>query len=602
MSKPSTAKSYTPENAKEHLRSLLTLMNIDKVYFVDDSHQQEHELEEFIVLIGEIFKKGILYEIKEELTFIDLESHDDEDFLKDSIKNQWDSLTHSQKTKCFKVIYKKLDSNEATNLNVSPDLEKYFDNGVLELFSPTQWESFFNLLTPDFEKKILVLFDQDLSREEGKYTTLKGQDLILNIKKNNYRKFIYPALFTFTIDSLDKEIEERNNILQKFQIQGEDVTSEDFFVFTKDRLNYPNLLADAVKKLFLSEYCERLKNQTTTLAEQAFKDTINALENLDTYSFEAAILKSSYKEGVWEIETLLRVINIYFEDFIKEQMIKSNYLLNTNEDLIKAHQVSNQVNITTANEVMTSPYLKPIQLRAKEIYEAGQIINNLHKPIENGDIFELSFDDNSKGLYLLVAQECDLMIRNVGKKEGNRTSNSGVLLKIDIVTKDFKVKNDNHKLEYFGTSNCELAEIKFTESLNIDLSIFDLVVFNTNGTAKLDLSKKYNRKNYLSSSLKQRFSILYDKFKTHNIDTYQLLKKLGISSRSKNGKLILNKVAQKAVIIGKQQVKNLSTIKCIEYQIKRVSRLRNPYARIVLEKYMRHLSRIAEQHDFAKEK
>lgn len=602
MSQPAK-ETYTLENAKEHLKSLLGLMKIDKVIFIDDSLGKEPDVNNFIGLIRKIESINKLGGITDELLFIEYSG--DLDFFVENIQRQWEQITPTEKIKCFEIAYKILEEKEEyTNINVSSVLQNFFDEDVLILYSPTEWETYFKSFQPG-DKRIVALFDQDLKKEGGKYETIKGQDLILEVKKKGFRKHICPALFTFTIQDINEEIGTRTKIIQEFHEQKENISSEDFFVFTKDRLNKANLLVDAIKKLFLNEYCERIKNETTSIAKAAFDNTIKSLEALDTYSFDWAILKSSFKEGIWESETLLRIINIYYEDFIKEQMITSNYLLKTNDDLQNAHSISNIVDIPIENTI-NSPYKEPIQLREKELYESGEIINNLHKPVENGDVFELTFADDNTSLYIFIAQECDLMIRNQGLKKGNRNAKSGTFLKISEILpeklKKFEWKNDNYKLEYLGDDFTKTANINFTESLQVDLSIVDLVMFNEKGKATLELTQENQRLNYFSSALKERYTILLTDFKNHLDSTFELISTLKIEPDSEAGANLINRLSKKLIIIGDMLVKQSIKNDSLTFEIKRVKHLRNPYSRFVLEKYMRFQARTAEQHDFAKKK
>lgn len=594
MSQPLSQTLYTIENAKEHLASLLHLMKIEKVYFVDDSLDNEPNVNEFIGHIRSIEDIGNL---KDNLSVV--EFNDDLELFIDNIKDTWDNLTPVQKITCFEVVYKAL-GKDYTGLNVSSSLKPFFNEDILALCSPTQWVEYVQTHHVG-SNNILVLFDQDLSKSAGAFETKKGEDLIMDIKKGGIRSNIFPALFTFTIQEVDEEIGERNRIIDEFTKKDENISSEDFFVFTKHRLHKPELLADAVKKLFLNEFSERVKNKTYKLTQNAFNKTINELKALDTYSFEAAVLKSSFKEGIWEAETLLRMINIYFEDFLKEEMIDSNYLLNTNEDLTNAHSISNCFDIAL-NEVQKSPYLKPKQLRAKEIYESGEIINTLHKPIENGDIFELKFENGETNSFILIGQECDLMIRNKGSKEGNRSAKSAILIKINDIEnpRKYVLKNDNYVLEYFKEESFNPASINFTELLNIDLSILDLSVFDTNGKSNIDILSSNSRKEYFSSAVRKRYDVIEKELGDKLKYTFELLDKLGIDVTTEDGKNLIKQLSPKALIIGDLQIEKLVTRNEINFEIKRIKRLRNPYARLVLEKYMRHLARSAEQHDFAK--
>ncbi|MEA5404202.1 hypothetical protein VB776_14825 [Arcicella sp. DC2W] len=472
-------------------------MKIDKVYFVDDSLGDEPNVNEFIGLIRKIQD---IDKLRDGLSFFEFK--DDLDLFIDNINDTWDNLTPDQRNKCFVVVYKAV-GKDYTSLDVSSSLKTFFNEDICVLCSPAQWEQYILHTHHKGSSNILVLFDQDLNKSGGIFVTKKGEDLIIDIKKGGYRSNIFPALFTYTITNIEEELSQRVEIVEKFKKAGEALSNEDFFVFTKDRLDKPDLFADAIKKLFLNQYCEQVKEKTLNLAKKAFDNTIQEFNILDTYSFDFAVLKSSLNEGVWEVETLLRIINIYLDDFIKAEMIKSDYLLQANEAFEKAHAISNSFNISIEG-IKTHPYQKPIELRAKEIYEQGKIINGLHKPLENGDIFEVTDSKGKKSLYVLVAQECDLMLRSTGKRKlqtGTLIYLSSKIVK-DLIAdesksfKEYETKGRpftfwdiRYKLDHFENTKVGIAN--FTVSpLVVDLIFLDLVSFNHLGEAEINFKNK----------------------------------------------------------------------------------------------------------------
>ncbi|MDR6563613.1 MULTISPECIES: hypothetical protein [unclassified Arcicella] len=603
MSQPLPKTSYTIENAKEHLASLLHLMKIDKVYFVDDSLGDEPNVNEFIGLIRKIQD---IDKLKDGLSFFEFK--DDLDLFIDNINDTWDNLTPDQRNKCFVVVYKAV-GKDYTSLDVSSSLKTFFNEDICVLCSPAQWEQYILHTHHKGSNNILVLFDQDLNKSGGVFVTKKGEDLIIDIKKGGYRSNIFPALFTYTITNIEEELSQRVEIVEKFKKAGEALSNEDFFVFTKDRLYKPDLFADAIKKLFLNQYCEQVKDKTLNLALEAFNKTIEELKLLDTYSFDFAILKSSLNEGIWEVETLLRVINIYLDNFIKVEMIKTDYLLSANEAFEKAHAISKSFNISVEG-INTQPYQKPIELRAKEIYEQGEIINGLYKPLENGDIFELTDLGNKKSMYVLVAQECDLMLRSTGE----RKLQTATLLYLsskkikDLVadeSKSFKNYETNgrpftfwdtrYKLDHFETT--KVGIVNFTNSpLVVDLNFLDLVSFNHLGEAEIELKNKNRIK--LQASLEARENIVIPKLIEKKKEINVLLR--GLPKNKDRYKALNSKLSPDLVIIGDKKIPVAMGKSSFSLKVKRIKRLRQPYARLLLEKYMEYLTRNALLHDFAK--
>lgn len=610
MSQSLPHNPYTIEVAKNHLKGLLELMGIDKVYFVDDSLSKLPDLDELVGLVNSIYSSGFLNKLNIEKLVI--EFNEDVEIYTDNIKEKWGELSALEQIKYFEICYGILGrKKEFTDINISTALKDYFFDNVLVLCTPTEWQGYINTFNNQY--KILALFDQNLTKEGGIFTTKKGQDLILEVKQKGFRKSIFPALFTYTIQKLDEEIDERERIINEILENGDDISSEDFFVFTKERLNKANLFIDSIKKLFLNEHSEKIKNATISILGKAFEKTVKELKTIDTYSFDLAVLKSSLIEGVWEAETLLRIINIYFEDFIKTEMLSSNYLLTTNESFSVAHSVSKSCEIPLEGAI-ESPYLNPIKLRQKEIYELGENINGLFKPIENGDIFELIDSNYKKHLYILVAQECDLMLRTNGK----RKLETGVLLYISKSTfqkiekeekmafESAKKKQQSHvfwdtryKLGYFDNNN--IGIVKFThDPLIVDLNFLDIVSFNTSGEIITQIDENINK--LTSSSLKLRELLVKKSITLKIMEINKILK--NFPRNSEVYKNIYSKLTPELVIVGNikvsAQIKYEINSNSVYMSVKRIKRLRQPYSRLLLEKYMQYLTRNAELHDFAK--
>ena len=122
-------------------------------------------------------------------------------------------------------------------------------------------------------------------------------------------------------------------------------------------------------------------------------------------------------------------------------MITNNYLASTNPDICAATELSKvEFNI----EEYVNPYSERLKLRHQEIYEAGELINSLRKPIDNGDIFTITEGEKKGKKFILVAQECDLMVRG---EDGKRGARIAILLEIETYSEKKLLKEINDKYE-----------------------------------------------------------------------------------------------------------------------------------------------------------
>src|SRR5690606_24353863 len=132
---------------------------------------------------------------------------------------------------------------------------------------------------------------------------------------------------------------------------------------------------------------------------------------------------------------------------VKELMVRNEFAKSVNPAIKQAKELSDITFNVPANH---QPYKEKLILRHHDIYVSGNHINALHFPIENGDVFEI-YEGNKLGFYILVAQDCDLMMRtNRGGRMGVRAARTAILLKLDIlslVQLDKKIEEHREKSE-----------------------------------------------------------------------------------------------------------------------------------------------------------
>ncbi|HLX54313.1 MAG TPA: hypothetical protein VKR58_10245, partial [Aquella sp.] len=374
----------------------------------------------------------------------------------------------------------------------------------------------------------------------------------------------------------------------------------DFLALTKERIKNPELLCDGIKKTLLNRYFESVKDKSISLIEKARTNTSMLFQALDTYDFDTTILRSSYNEGVWEGNTIFRIVNNIYEEEVKKLMINLNYPKIINPILKLSKEISD---VEFEIEPEKEPYKQKYKLRHQDIYENGDHINKLFLPIENGDIFEIT-DGTGKGYYILIGQECDLMMR----EKGSRGSQFSTLAKINLMNKDQYVaelaKNNNYlankfELYYFEEGTTKVGIVSFLTTSNVDFNMLDLCVFNEEGESKLDITKQFDT-DLLSTSWENRYK--------------KIIK--GCTSEAKKLDMLLSEIKARnlpATVrdpIVKSILPNLGIFSPIgksdsyennifNFGFRRVRRLKSFHAKYLLERYYRHLSRTAEPHDFA---
>lgn len=602
----------------DSIDAILSKLNIQKVYFVDDAINLNIGKETFVGIVQSIIGMGKIDDLKA-ISIQAIDFNLDEEILIDHINKTWDDIKPSKQLRYYKNVYEIVGEPKAINdLNVSNHLKNFFNQGILQCLTPIQWDEKKDSIIQKIDegKRIMVLFDQDLKLGKGRFTdqNIQGEDLILELKQKALGDKVLISLFTHTITGFGDELNKRKEICDATTLR-----SSDFFVLAKSRLDKHDLFADGIKKACLNTFCESIKESTIGILLKSQKNTIERLEAFDTYDFDHTVFKSSFTEGLWEPDTLLRITDIIFRDEVKKLMIQESYVPKVNTNICSARDVSN-IEFKIKQETVHNLYNEKFRLRHQELYEANALLNELRRPIDNGDIFKIIDGEGKNRKFILVAQECDLMIRSAGDKIGKRSSKTAILLEISTFTegqlfaemeKTYKSQiekknftnhyySDKYKLEYFEESTNKNGIVNFKESFIIDLNVLDLIVFNGTGESVLDFDsptydaefhnfawrKRYELLKNFYLLLSKKIDTIYDKTLSIEDDSTvtQIHEAINISFS------FINEIG---IQVSYQKNK-------FNFGIQRISRLRLPKSKNLLDRYYQHLSRFAELHDFAK--
>lgn len=600
------ADTVSPETIAK-LGHLLKELNITSAFYVDDYNS---EISQQVVtgLLKTSLDNGAQEAIKAQLgDDINIDLPETENILDDFI-GKWDLFEPAKQQELYKKVLSLHDSEfNPEEYDRTLRLKLIFPENTITSISPEEWKEKLTELErlPDEEGNILLIFDQDLSQASGedfRNKRIKGDDLISEVKKSSIWKRSYCALITHIIKTIASEFDDRRVIVQESNGR---LNEQDFFALSKIRNEHPELLCDGIKKALLDRYCYKIKQKSISIIQKSIESVIPKINDINTYDFDHTILRSSYEEGVWEAETFFRITRILFDTEIKRNMINEKYAEDVNKDIRKAKSLSD---IRFEIHPLSEPYTGKYKLRYLDIYEPDDIINKLHMPLENGDIFEIQDYNNKTHTYILVSQECDLLIR----ANGERATSNAVLLKISKYSAqkfageliDYTKSKldkaqpahffaDKFSLSYFINGTDDIGIVKMDSAILVDLDILDLVVFNSNGDAKIDLFEKFDT-SILNNSWENRYKYLHQKFSI----TASYLDDLFIDlSKGKQVEIALTKLLPQ--ISANITLENPYNSGTFSFRIKRTKRFRNAGAKYLLDRYYKHLSRIAEPHDFA---
>ncbi len=605
----STLPNADIEMIKEQLQQLLALEFVDQIYFVDE-RIGGYDVGIIVGLVINALQTGKETQVRG-IVNGGFSLDKDISILPDYLTREWDSLLPEQQKDVFIQVARISDATWISDLQKVEQISTYFDN--LQPLTPDAWDNQKNNIIEHVlpDRKIIVLFDEEF----GDTNPRKGHNLIEEIKENNWLKSVIPIIFSNKISTYAAELEWRNSLAASDESTLE---KKDFFALSKSRSTELEAFADGIKKALLNNYIESIKTASLEIFDNALAETRKSIENLDPYNFDDVVLRTSSKEGIWEPFTLQRIIRIFQEDFIHQNMISTGYVKQMNQSIESAKSIS-LINIPNP---AVEPYLEKLKLRHKEIFLSDKIINGLNYPLENGDIFEIQHLNGIKEDYVLVAQECDLMVRS----DGIRTTNIGLLLPIENIdlsgltktAKENKLKEvekmtaTTFKIKYYIEGLHSIGKVSFKNPLYVDIDFLDLTVFDADGIAKISFDAILPNENEFGASWEKRYRIIFNKFKhlMQRTTKYQEL------AQKADGRVVGRWIRRQVVskdFAQKLQMYLLPTFsfpqkleipirlgnQSIEIGIRRIKRLRYPDSKHLLDKFTRYQARNADLHDFA---
>ncbi len=611
MAKPARPVRMEPNNnvemIKNQLKELLKLEYVDQIYFVDE-RVGGYDVGTIIGLVQYAIQDGKDNEIRG-IASGHFTLDQDIDILPNYLIREWDALSPDLQKNIFMQVAKISDETWLSDLEKVEQISMFFDN--LQPLTPDQWvEQKYTIIEQVLpNRKIIVLFDEEF----GDASPRKGHNFIEELKGDNLLTTVIPIIFSNKITTYASELEWRNNLATS---EESILKKKDFFALSKSRSSELEAFADGIKKALLNNYIETIKIASLDVFDKALEETREEIENLDPYNFDDVILKSSSKEGIWEPFTLQRIIKIFQEDFIHQNMITSKYVNRMNKNI----EIAKSISLIELPKPNAEPYIEKLKIRNKELYLSEQIINGLNYPLENGDIFKIEYFGEEEKNYVLVAQECDLMIRSDGK----RNASIGLLLRIEII--DLTIMTEKQKkntlkeaeqpnlyiLRYYNEVSDSIGKVYFKDPLYVDIDFLDLTVFNSEGEAMISVDNISLPENEFGLSLQNRHNIIISKFGhiIHQNVKYQTVVQKADSRVI--GRWIRRNVVTKdfTQIMQRNLLPVFSfpnrldvliklTSSSIGIGVRRIKRLRYPDSKHLLDKFTRYQARNADLHDFA---
>lgn len=570
--------------AKNAILNFLSQLKIQKIVYVDD-RCSINELKE--AYIG---KLKFHYSAKpSEIDFINWDLAFP--IFEKEISKIWEDGNEEEKKGLFlKILTFENNADDLEN-SIAPLKLKGILKDKIDLLSPNEWVAQKNTITSNLTSETKILFLFDIEFDNAPLADHRdGKDLAVELlQDSSISGFLYCGIFSHLFSIAD-EYEKRGEYCRTHKLE-----KEKFYTISKKRFHnnsYLPGLAEGIRNTLLINEVESLKYETSRVLKNAFKKSMNEIINLSPESFNHIIQRSSNEEGVWEMNTLIRISNIITSNNALNYLLPKQRRSKINISLEKIRKVEK---VKTGGETPVNK-IQVIDLRKKELYFNGKILNQLHYPISNGDIFTIQDKE-----YILLVQPCNLALRSKGIRD--RKYNLGFLVELEIIDSDSYCKYKKGQLETLEiieepALSSEFVKIaRFSTFQSVSLSPLDLTVFNKDGIARINLSKVENSSMTLQDSWKKRYKNLHKDFFefSQGIKTY---KKLKVTNKEVLKKPIFNGTLFSGYSIDNENSLSKSG-NVLTFNICRQSNYRSQYSDNLLQKFMLYLSRNAFDHDFS---
>ena len=557
-----TASDLT--TAQEAITHLFETLTISRVISVDDLYTDEHTADD---LIGLLDATPTAAAAIPELQQLNLTV--DPDIWHERLRTLFSALEASRQITILQQVRAATGDNQELDKTVGGTMGQLFEKYDFQPLTLTQWQQQKTALLDNAAMpNTLVLFDQSFTKEGGTETT--GLDLI----KDAYARCTHPGLLCGLLSqnyTIEQEFESWQRLAADHNIEA-----DRFVLIAKERLEGRLVgFASQIKLTVLNKQCNALKQEAIQLLQNAHQAAGEQLRAMNIYDFEHIVFRSSQREGVWEPDTLFRIFGLYHRTATR-QLAKQSVPLAQQATAIR--KVSS---LPIPNEAALRHNSWKIQ--RLELYEEDEHLNGHHLPTDLGDIYQKSNGDKR---FILLAQPCDLMVRN--DKEPGRRSGMYEATVAEIVDEKPKNEHASVELKYFDPSTGRSAYVHLGRIHTIKLCVLDLCVLQTDGHAKLAATDQCPETVIPSW---QRYFVELQKDAKKILSRYQELTK-----GKKDPALIalLTRANYKGFIRGDIN----SQEQRIEYKIKRVRRLLQPRAGEMLSRYAAYKTRNAFEHDF----
>lgn len=573
--------------ARDAISTLFDVLKIRTVCFVDDRFRANREPEAMVAWLDEAHRQSPdeVRELFPGLPFAAPGLGWVEEF-----RTEWAGMEEDQQSDILvKLFLISEDPNDADSGQQAALRDFIPDRFELLEIGPQEWlERRDDILArASTETRVLCLFDQDLSHAAGGFTATGTRSGIGLLKEVSDNDDVICALLSHLFP-MEAELDEWRRFADE---NGLELSR--FLPVSKRRLHAPVAFVAALKKTALNRYTEGMKAAACKLFKEASTMAAEKLRDVDPYEFDHMVLRSSLKEGVSEVDTLLRIYHILQRDYAKQEFLKPEQA----EEFQRIVTATRPISRIGGDDLHEDRYDQRRAIRHRELYERRALVNGLHAPLRNGDLFGREDDDDPT--FILLVQPCDAMVRSNGKRGFRKENAYGVFVALSRKPHDYELETHEHRLPNLYPDTPDFAVADLRDSHVVHLYLLDLCALNADGSCAINLEALPDEPPQFHRAWQMRRKRLIKKYQALADRLDSLQPALTALKSTEDRDALQSRILPSVILSDQNRVKVSYQDRRFDFGVRRMGRLRSPSADRLLRDHMRWHSREADLHDFA---
>lgn len=527
------------------INSLLASRNISKVVYVDDSFAPSSYEPNF-----KAFVRANCGKEHGEWPFDDTGI---EEVTIGNFSKWWNSLEDTDKETQAELFHIDRDQNE-----VERKIRQYFTPEILTCLSPDSFNHFYidgNSFSPSDGSQLLILMDYQLDN---------GQDGLELLRKFDNNQFVSCGIFSQNLkieDEIDRWASWCNYASHIYPISKDRALTDNSVDFLQGLRNI----------IWLRQISD-IKVTYIRLLTSALERVKENFSHIDPASFDKVVMEESEVEGCWEFETIHRIGEAYLNKTIEESLISDTF-----DKFQRQTDILRKIKSASGQQLPSSTSIAE-EIISYEKYTCADYLNCTFTPVGNGDIFQIDGK-----YYILLCQPCNLEIRDDGQRK------AGDLLYL-LPIEDY-IKNTRFSEQIYF--NSKKSMIRYSCANLVSANIIDLVSYNKEGDAVLSIEHNPVDDNVLiRPNMKKRYGLVRDHLLSY-FDKYKAVSQEAVKGTLGDLYLPIVESFANPGIKGKVLPKPSLNGGKIDFGLKRIARLKDPYAQEYLQVFMSYLCRPA---------